>query len=69
LFELLFPKPFILSVIIPIINKEIQSKGAVEYGEFLQFLGLWLLKATIQGPQRTDFWSLEPVSKFQGAPF
>jgi hypothetical protein len=69
LFELLFPKAFILSVIIPMINKGIQSGGPVEYWEFLQFLGLWFLMATIQGPQRTDYWSLEPVSKYNGAPF
>ena len=51
LFELLFPKAFILSVIIPMINKGIQSGGPVEYLEFLHFLGLWFLMATIQGPQ------------------
>jgi hypothetical protein len=51
------------------INKEIKFGGVVEYWEFLVFLGIWLLMGTIQGPKRKDFWSLEPISEFLGAPF
>jgi hypothetical protein len=69
LFELLFPKTFILFVILPMINKEISIGGPVEYGEFLRFIGIWFLMATIQGPHRRDYWSIEPVSRYQGAPF
>ena len=38
------------------------------YGEFLCWLGLWLLMATIIGPQRHEFWSLSLISVFEGAP-
>ena len=36
------------------------------YGEFLRWLGLWFLMATIIGPQRHG--SLSPISAFEGAP-
>jgi hypothetical protein len=69
LFELLFPKVYILEVILPIINKEIKFGGSVEYWEFLVFLGIWLLMGTIQEPERKDLRFLEPISEFLGAPF
>ena len=38
------------------------------YGEFLRWLGLWFLMATITGPDGSDFWSLGEVDCFVGAP-
>ena len=38
------------------------------YGEFLHWLGLWFLMATIIDPQRHEFWSLSPISAFEGTP-
>jgi len=67
LFELLFPIHFLQHHIIATMNKDLGHP--VEHWEFLVFLGLWLLMATIQGPQRRDFWSKKPVSPFEGAPF
>ena len=55
LFELLFPVWFIKNVMLPEMNKTLQP--AVTYGEFLRWLGLWFLMATIHGPQRREFWS------------
>ena len=40
----------------------------VSYGEFLSWLGLWFLMATINGPESTDFWSMGEVDCFVGAP-
>ena len=38
------------------------------YGEFLHWLGLWFLMATIIGPQRHEFWSLLLISAFEVTP-
>ena len=40
----------------------------ISYGEFLRWIGLWLLMSTIEGPSRRDF-SPAPISLFGGAPF
>ena len=68
LFEMFFMKNFVMTVLVPEINKKIVG-DAVSYGEFLRWIGLWLMMATIQGPQRSEFWSIAPVSLFDGAPF
>ena len=65
-----FFKPFILEVIIPENNKQLKEDmhQAVTYGEFLHWLGLWFLMATITGPDHSDFWSLGEVDCSVGAP-
>ena len=68
LFELLFPKEYILEVILPETNKSLQGKD-VSYGEFLRFLGIWFLMATLQGFQRRDFWSSKTITVYDGAPY
>ena len=70
LFEMFFFKPFILEVILPETNKRVKEDKhrAVTYGEFLCWLGLWFLMATITGPDHSDFWSLGEVDCFVGAP-
>jgi len=67
LFEILFPVGFIKRVMIPMMNRELSPP--IDYGEFLRWLGIWFLMATIQGPQRRDFWSTAEVSAFDSAPF
>ena len=71
LFEMFFFKHFIKSVIIPKTNEHLAAEGHCElsYGEFLRWIGIWLLMATLVGPERTDFWSLSDIDKFKGAPF
>ena len=49
LFEALFITELIKETIIPSINKSIEGDPAT-YGEFLQWLGLWLLMALVIGP-------------------
>jgi hypothetical protein len=68
LFEMLFPKEFVQQTILVETNKEIVGEP-VQYGEFLRWLGLWFLMATLVGPRRRDFWSSMPVDDFEGAPF
>ena len=68
MFDMFFPKMFVINTILAQMNKEIQG-AAVQYGEFLRWLGLWFLLATIQGPSRRDFWSSMPIDPFEGAPF
>ena len=70
LFEMFFFKDFILKVILPEINKRIQEDKhrPVTYGEFLRWLGLWFLMATITGPDWTALWSMGEVDCFVGAP-
>ena len=65
-----FFKRFILEVIIPETNKHMKEDKhrAVTYGEFLCWLGLWFLRATITGPDCSDFWSIGEVDCFVGAP-
>ena len=69
LFELLFPKQYLMDVLLTNINKNIGTDSLVSYGELLIWFGCWFLIATITGPQRQDFWSSENVSLFKGAPF
>ena len=65
-----FFKDLILKVILPETNKRIQEDKhqPMTYGEFLHWLGLWFLMATITGPDRTAFLSMVEVDCFVGAP-
>ncbi|KAL7578819.1 hypothetical protein ACA910_016040 [Epithemia clementina (nom. ined.)] len=67
LFEGLFFKSYIEEVIIPATNNEMRSKSSLTYGEFLRWMGLWLLMSTMLGPQRHEFWSVSPIDAFDGA--
>ena len=40
----------------------------VSYGEFLHWLGLWFIMATINSPEHIDLWSMGEVDCFVGAP-
>ena len=69
LFEGLFFMPFIKSVIIPTTNNNLLAgEKNVTYGEFLWWIGLWLLMSTLIGPQRCDFWAAHTIDAFPGAP-
>ena len=57
LFQMFFFKPYVVGIIIPQTNiclKEVKH-CSVSYGEFLHWLGLWFLMATINGLECTDF--------------
>ena len=69
-FSRCFFKQFIVATIIPQTNIQLeqQRNRPTSYGEFLRWLGLWFLMATINGPDRSDFWSMTEVDCFVGAP-
>ena len=41
----------------------------LSYGEFLRWIGLWMLMATTSGSQRKSYWSMKPIDVFEGAPY
>ena len=69
-FLLLFPTLFIKNIIIPATNASMGiQQSPLTYGEFLVFIGLWLLMSTQQGCDRRDYWSLKAPNEFEGAPY
>ena len=68
-FELFFFKDFIQETLLSLINSCIEEGQEVTYGEFLLFLGLWLLMATIEGPTRKQFFTTKTIDAFNGAPY
>ena len=69
-FKMFFFKPYVEGIIIPQTNICLQEEKhhPVRYGEFLHWLGLWFLMATINGPDCMDFGSMGEVDCFLGAP-
>ena len=67
LFERLFPKKFMEEVMIPTMNQSMNNP--VSYGEFLCWIGLWILMSTVDGSDRRSFWSSKDINMFDGAPF
>jgi len=68
LFETLFMKNYIVNVLLILINENIKGES-VAYGEFLLWLGLWFLMATVVGPSRDAFFSDRLCDEFADAPF
>ena len=70
LFEMFFFKQFIVATIIPQTNiqSEQQRNCPRSCREFLHWLGLWILMATINGPDQSGFWSMTEVDCFVGVP-
>ena len=69
IFEGLFFMSFIKHVILPQTNNNLQAgEKHVQYGQFLRWLGLWMLMGTLIGPQRHEFWATHTINAFHGAP-
>ena len=68
LFLGLFFTDFVKTMIIPQTNMGLSGQDELTLGEFLRFLGLWLLMSTIIGPQQHEFWASYPIEAFRGAP-
>ena len=58
LFEMFSFKPYVEGIIIPQPNIYLKEEKhhTVSYGEFLCWLGLWFLMATINGPDHMFYW-------------
>ena len=68
LFEGLFLMPFIKTVILPHTNNNLPGgEKNVTYGEFLRWIGLWLLMLILIGPQQHHFWATQTINMFSGA--
>ena len=67
-FELFLPKEYIESILIPETNTKIEGPPLL-YGEFLQWIELQLVMATIQGFQRRDFWASKAIDTYETAPY
>ena len=67
LFECLFPKKFMVEVMIPTMNKSMKTSES--YGELLSWIGLWILMSTVDGSDRCSFWSTKDPNMYEGASF
>ena len=67
LFEGLFSKQ-LLQVIIKKVNENLEG-DSLTYGEFLRWIGIWILMSTVDGADQRAFWSTKNVDPFHGAPF
>ena len=52
---------------IPTMNWKLSNP--VSYGEWLSWIGLWVLMSTVDGSDRRSFWSSKEVNIYEGAPF
>ena len=69
LFEGLFFSSFIKTTILLQTNQNLShGEKPILYGEFLCWIGLWMLMGTIIGPHRREFWVTSPINAFHGAP-
>ena len=69
LFEGFFFSAYIKTTILPQTNNNLnRGHDQLQYGEFLQWLGLWLLMSTMVGPQQHEYWVAYPINTFRGAP-
>ena len=70
IFLLLLPKQMV-QIIIAETNKifNLTNTKKITYGEFLRWLGIQLLMSTCAGHSCRSFWSMKPVSPFEGAPY
>ena len=68
LFLGLFFSDFIKTTILPQTNNNLKAGNAqVTFGEFIQWIGLWLLMSTLIGPQHHEFWSSYSNDTFKGS--
>ena len=69
LFLGLFFLDFIKTTIFPQTNNNPKAGNAqVTLGEFIQWIGLWLLMSILIGPQHHEFWSTYSINAFKGSP-
>jgi hypothetical protein len=68
LFDGLFPKSYIETVLIPETNNKLEGRP-LTYGELLRWIGMWVIMSTVDGASQRSFWSLKKLDIFDGAPF
>ena len=69
LFEGLFFSLFIKTTILLEMNKNLPpGEKPILYGEFLCWIGLWMLMGTLISLQRHEFWATHPINAFNAPP-
>ena len=68
LFKGFFPKQLLQNVI-DIVNEKMDGDEEVVYGEFISWIGIWVLMSKVDGVDQCLFWSTKNVNAFDGAPF
>ncbi len=69
LFQMAFPESFLIEVLIPQTNNNIDGKQ-LTFSEFYVWLGANFLLGCFEGiANRQDWWSMDPVTEFKGAPY
>ena len=66
LFKRLFPKQ-VLTVVIDNVNENMNGEDDLTYGEFLWWIGIWVLMLTVDGANCHSFWLSNNVDPFEGA--
>ena len=61
LFEGFFPKQ-LLQTVIDIVNEKMDGDKEVVYGEFIWWIGIWVLMSTVDGADQHSFWSTKNVN-------
>ena len=72
MFQLFFFTGFVKDVIIPKINMCLTRNGVhceLSYGEFLWWIGIWLLMLMLHGLDHVTFCCLLEIKHFQGSPW
>lgn len=67
IFLVMLPLDFLTNTVLTETNKRLRTPMTL--GEFLRFIGLWLVMATTEGSKQHEFWSDIPISMFDGAPY
>ena len=67
LFEYFFPTAFVKEVIIKATNERLKE-APIPYGEFLRFIGIFLLMLTAVFESWQDFWLTKTAEEFNGPP-
>lgn len=75
-FMSMFPIEHIKTVMLPQMNKKIgPGREPIQFGEYMRWIGIWLVLATTEGHKRSAFWRQDvtceyaPDHRFEGAPF
>ena len=64
-FSLFLVKTFVNEVIMVETNRRIKGPD-LDIGEFLQFIGIWLLMTAKPGTNRADYFRINPIDIFNG---
>ena len=68
-FKFFLPMRYLMNVLLRRTNQKIDGPHVTE-GEFLKYIGIWLLLATVKsGPSVRSFWDSNEPNPFYGAPF